>query len=98
MAQVEMAEHVLGLGTPKPAAKPKIKPMKEFHVRELHDGTYHIEKGHGRDHMGMDVKPHEEASASDLDGVHDHLEEHMGEPNFGEEQGESPKTEAKEGE
>lgn len=57
------------------------RPRKHFHVHELHDGTYHVEKDHGEGEM-------ESASADDLDGVHDHLEEMMGTPNEGEEHGE----------
>ena len=53
-------------------------PTKHFHVHELHDGTYHVEKDHGEGRM-------ETGSAQDLDEVHDHLEEMMGSPNEGEE-------------
>jgi hypothetical protein len=52
--------------------------VRRFHVDELHDGSYHVEKDHG-------VGPPETGSATDLDEVHDHLEEMMGGPNEGEE-------------
>jgi len=48
------------------------KPLKEFHAKELHDGTYHVMKHHG------DVmKPPTEGSAQHLEELHDHLEEHF---------------------
>ena len=55
------------------------RPRKHFHVHELHDGTYHLEKDHGEGEM-------QQASANDLDEVHDHLEEMMGTPNEGEQE------------
>ena len=76
--------------------KAKHKLLKELHVRELHDGSYHIVRHHGDGH------PVTEHSAKDLDHVHDHLEEHMGQPNEGEEAAEggsgSPAEEMAEGE
>lgn len=54
------------------------KPTKGMHIDELHDGTYHIEKHHGNDHM--------RGSATDLDDVHDALEDYFGSPNEGEEE------------
>ena len=60
------------------------KPMRHFHAHELHDGTYHVEKDHGEG-------PMETGSANDLDEVHDHLEEMMGTPNEGEQEGEEHK-------
>jgi hypothetical protein len=56
----------------------------EFHVKKLHDGTYHHERIYAHDHMGP-VRPSEEGSG-DLDSVHDALEEHFNEPNEDEEQ------------
>jgi hypothetical protein len=55
------------------------RPRKHFHAHELHDGTYHVERDHGEG-------PMETGSANDLDEVHDHLEEMMGEPNEGEQE------------
>jgi hypothetical protein len=75
------------------------KPLKAMHIKELHDGTYHVEKHHGHDEDGMPVKPTEEGSATDLDGVHDHLEEHMGGAPTDDEMAEKkPDNEAAEGE
>ncbi len=75
-------EHEMAASALAHHAKPKMahKILKEFHAKELHDGTYHIQKHHGHDQYGVEVKPAEEGSATDLDGVHDHLEEHMGGP------------------
>ena len=70
----------------KSGAKPKgvVRPMKDMHIKELHDGTYHVERHHGHDHMGMPVHPPHTGSAADVDGIHDHVEEHFGSPNEGE--------------
>jgi hypothetical protein len=75
---LDMATHALGHAPSgnKKATKPK--PMKEFHAKELHDGTFHTKKMHGFDEHMMPIKPDEEGSASDIDGVHDQLHEHMG--------------------
>jgi hypothetical protein len=78
MDQAGMAEHALGSKSSGNKTAKKPQPMKEFHVKQLHDGTYHIQKHHGNGTDMMPVKPVEEGSAHDLDGVHDHLEEHMG--------------------
>lgn len=91
MENVEMASATLGHHKPggaKTAAKPKIKPLKEFHAKELHDGSFHIEKHHGYDQHMMPVKPSETGSAPDLDGVHDALHEHMAAGNEAKEVGE----------
>ena len=56
----------------------KMKPMKEFHVRELHDG-YHITRHHGDGHTTEHV-------AHSLVHAHAHMEHHMGTPNKGEEE------------
>jgi len=90
-----MAAHALAH---MPKAKAAHKALKEFHAKELHDGTYHIEKHHGHDEHGMPVKPAEEGSATDLDGVHDHLEEHFGGPADESEMHETAAHEAAEGE
>lgn len=56
----------------------KMKPMKEFHVKELHDGSYHVAMHHGDGHMT-------EGSAPTLVHAHAHMDHHMGTPNKGEE-------------
>ena len=71
MEHLELAGHALAHGHATQ------KPRKEMHVRELHDGSYHIMRHHG--------EAMTEHSAPTLDHVHDHLEEHFGEPNEGEE-------------
>lgn len=63
----EMASHALGVKAKKE------KPLKSFHVRELHDGTHHVEKNDGKGNM-------EEASAKKMKEVHQMLEAHMGKP------------------
>jgi hypothetical protein len=78
---LESALHTL-THPPRKVEKPKEHPAtRHFHVDELHDGTYHVEKDHG---TGMP----ETGSAADLDEVHDALEEMMGTPNEGEEESE----------
>ena len=71
----ELARHALAHG--KKHEMPKA--LREFHVKELNDGTYHHIKHHG------DGKPPTEGSSTELDGAHDAMEEHMGQPNDGEE-------------
>lgn len=51
----------------------EMKPMKEMHVKALHDGSYHMMM-----HHGDPMKPPMEASSPDLEGVHDKMEEHLG--------------------
>ena len=60
----------------------EIKPMKEFHAKELHDGTYHVMM-----HHGDPMKPPMEGSAHDVDGVVDHMMHHFGGEGGGEEEG-----------
>lgn len=57
----------------------EMKPMKEMHVKALHDGSYHMMM-----HHGDPMKPPMEASAPDLEGVHDKMEEHLGHASEGE--------------
>jgi len=64
---------------PKPAESKehdRDRPLKHFHAQELHDGTYHVKTDYGEGQM-------ETGSANDLDEVHDHLEEMMGDPTEG---------------
>ena len=78
-ADLKSAFHTLTHPSRK-VEEPKERPtVRHFHVDELHDGTYHVEKDHG-------VGPPETGSATDLDEVHDHLEEMMGKPNEDEEE------------
>src|ERR1700683_2015566 len=69
----ELAAHALAHRSKKTAPK---KVLKEFHAKELHDGTYSIHKQDGKGGM-------KEESAQDLAQVHDKLDEHMGPPNDG---------------
>ena len=64
-ADYDLASTALGH---KPRAK---KALKEMHIREMHDGSYHVMRHHGD-------RPVKEGSAADLDQVHDAIEEHMG--------------------
>jgi hypothetical protein len=72
----EMAKHALAHESGSKAKK----HLKEMHIRELHDGTHHVAMHDGKG------GPPKEASASDLDHVHDLMEEHMGQPNEGEQE------------
>lgn len=67
----------------KPEAKKehKHKALKEFHAKELHDGSYHIAKHDGKGGM-------KEASSPDLAGVQEAMEQHMQAPDA--EQPEAP--------
>lgn len=65
----------------KPKSKGGHKHLKEFHARQLHDGKIHVLRNHG--------KPGEaahETVADNMADAHALMEEHMGEPNAGEEQ------------
>lgn len=64
----DLAASHLGSKMPKAQA---VKIPKEFHVKELHDGTYHTVMHHS------DMKPSTEGSAVDLDSVIDQLHDHM---------------------
>lgn len=54
---------------------------KELHVKKLHDGSYHHTVSHP-------YGERREGSTHDLDDIHDLLEEHFGEPNADEQEGE----------
>ena len=88
-----MAASALAHSSKKPAMK---KHLKEMHIKEAHTGGYIVHKHSGK------MEPPTEHVASDLDHVHDMMEEHMGQPNDGEEMAEggggSPAEEAAEGE
>ena len=81
-----MVEHALMKGSPK-SAKPK--HLKEFHAKELHDGKYHVQR-----HSGHPSEKPVEHTAENMNEVHQAMEEHMGQPNDGEEASESPQFEA----
>jgi hypothetical protein len=78
---MEMAAHRLGKDKPKHMKK----HLKELHVKEAHTGGYMVHKHDGKGGVTEHV-------ASDLDQVHDHMEDHMGQPNDGEEM--EPQAEA----
>lgn len=56
------------------------KHLKEMRVRRGHKGGYVVE----HHHQMPDVHPMEEHPMSSTDDLHDHIENHMGEPNPGE--------------
>lgn len=66
--------------------KPGKKKIKEVHIK-VAKGGYHVTHHHEAHPPEDHVVPakHE----GDLDGLHDHMEEHMGAPNPGEEMNES---------
>jgi hypothetical protein len=70
----EYAAHGLAHGKHHEAKK----HLKEMHIKELHTGGYLVHKHDGNGGMT-------EHGANDLDEVHDHMEDHMGMPNEGEE-------------
>lgn len=65
-----LAAHALAHKPVKTEAK---KTLKEFHAKEVHDGSYHTAKHDGKGAI-------KEGSAKNLDEVHDQMEEHMGGP------------------
>jgi hypothetical protein len=82
----EKGTEALG-GKAAPKAKPdakkteKKKPAKkspsEMHVKQLHDGSYHVRHTHA-DKNGM-PEPHEpEYSAANLQDLQDHMADHFG--------------------
>ena len=54
--------------------------LRSIHIKEQHDGTYHVERHSGK----MNETPIEHNEA-DLAGAQAAMEEHMGDPNEGEE-------------
>ena len=77
----------------KSESKPKAKKAKSGHkvhemrIRKAGDG-YVVENHHAPDETGM-TPPMEEFAHPHLAAVHDHMEEHMGEPNPGEAEAEA---------
>lgn len=75
MSEFELAGHALAHGPVKGVsakAGQANKPLRQMHVRELHDGSYHVARHHAEGHIT-------EHGAPTLDHVHDHMEEHFGE-------------------
>ncbi len=72
---LDMALHTMTHPSPKEPTQegkePEHDAIKEFHVKRLHDGTFHHVL-----HDGMNEP--QEGSAADLDGVHAALHEHFG--------------------
>jgi hypothetical protein len=62
--------NALKTGTKK---KPKVKPLKEFHAKEQHDGKYIVRRSSGKPN-----DPDQEHTADDMAAVHQALEDHMG--------------------
>lgn len=89
MDEFELAGHALAHGPVKGAsgkAGQHNKPLRHMHIKELHDGTYHVTKGvmHQGGHPAGTIEPDLEGSAPSVDHIHDHVEEHFGTPNEGE--------------
>lgn len=63
----------------KTGSKSKIKPLKEFHAKEVHSGGYHVTR-----HSGHPSQPAQEVHTNDFGDVSAMLEDHMGAPNDGE--------------
>jgi len=72
-----------------PAQEGPKKVIKAMHIRKASDGSHVIEHHH------LDYShPMEEHTAKNMDELHDHLEQHWGSPNDGEEASESEKDES----
>lgn len=71
------------LGHGKSEKKPDTKKeVKEMHIRKANGGHIVVHK-----HARPDLHPDEEHIVPDMDALHDHLEEHMGDENPGENEG-----------
>lgn len=57
--------------------------VKHMHIHRADDGTYVIDHEHEPMADGTPV-PNSQHTAPDMDALHDHLEDHLGEPNPGE--------------
>lgn len=75
-----LAEHILS-GKAKAEHKGGKHPKKvhKMHITKAHSGGYHVVHEHSSPH------PPEEHVIPNTDALHDHIEEHYGEPNPGEE-------------
>lgn len=85
---------------PKRKRDPKKAHLHEMLVKRGHKGGYIAKHMEHRHDDGQVEHEHPDRNAefplADNDALHDHIEEHMGEPNPGEEQGESPASQASE--
>lgn len=73
----DLIEHALSAKSGK--AKTPKKAVRHMHVTKAHSGGYHIR--HEYDHPTHEPTEH---VAADTDALHDHIEQHFGEPNPGE--------------
>jgi len=75
MHNESLAAHALS-GKDKPKGKAK-KELHKMHITKMKSGGYHVMHEHV-------AHPPEEHAVPDTDALHEHIEEHMGEPNTGE--------------
>jgi len=71
----------------KSESKPKAEKKKKHRMKSTHI-DHHPDGSHTVRHTPMEGGEEVSYAKPDLDGVHDGLEEHVGEPNEGEEQAE----------
>jgi hypothetical protein len=74
---------------PEQDSEPK-KIIRAMHIRKAADGTHVIEHHHEMSHL----HPMEEHTAGSTDELHDHIEQHWGEPNDGEHESENEKDDS----
>jgi hypothetical protein len=94
----EKLKHAMGLAAsalshdPAEEKEPELpkKEVREMHMRKGANGGFIVKHLHVHAHL----HPEEEHVHSNMDGVHDHLEQHWGEPNDGEGASENEKDES----
>lgn len=84
-----LAGHALSSRSKPKSAKASKKEVRKMHITKAHGG-YHIV----HEHTDPMAHPPEEHVAPDMAALHDHMEQHMGEPNPGEEQADAGAEEA----
>jgi hypothetical protein len=80
-----LAGHALSSRSKSKSARASKKKVRKMHITKAHGG-YHIV----HEHEDPVAHPAEEHVAPNMAALHDHMEEHMGEPNPGEQEAESP--------
>ena len=88
-AAMGLAHDALSHETEKEKEPEMPKHLKEIHIKELHTGGFHVTKHSGR--PGDEPTVH---GAANTDALHEHIEDHMGSPNDGEEASENEMDES----